>query len=45
MKQDNQISSILSPEVEIQGDVKVTGSILIYGKTMILWGLIIQKIC
>ncbi len=32
MKQDNQISSILSPEVEIQGDVKVAGSILIYGK-------------
>ena len=32
MKQDNQISSILSPEVEITGDVKVSGSILIYGK-------------
>ena len=34
MKQDNQISSILSPEVEITGDVKVSGSILIYGKVL-----------
>ena len=34
MKQDNQISSILSPEVEITGDVKVSGSILIYGKIL-----------
>ena len=28
----NNISSILGPEVEITGDVKVTGDLLIYGK-------------
>ena len=28
----NNISSILGPEVEIKGDVKVTGDLLIYGK-------------
>ena len=28
----NKISSILGPEVEINGDVKVTGDLLIYGK-------------
>ena len=32
-KLDNsKTSSILGPELEIQGDVKVSGSILIYGK-------------
>ena len=29
---DNKINSILGPEVEVDGDVKVIGSILIYGK-------------
>ena len=29
---DNKINSILGPEVEVDGDVKVVGSILIYGK-------------
>ena len=29
---DNKINSILGPEVEINGDINVTGSILIYGK-------------
>ena len=28
----NSISSILGPEVEIKGDVKVTGDLLIYGQ-------------
>ena len=28
----NKINSILGPEVEVDGDVKVVGSILIYGK-------------
>ena len=28
----NNISSILGPEVEIKGDVKVTGDLLIYGQ-------------
>ena len=28
----NNMSSILGPEVEISGDVKVTGDLLIYGK-------------
>ena len=28
----NEISSILGPELEIHGDVKVAGSLLIYGK-------------
>ena len=31
-KPDNKMSSILGPELEIKGDVKVTGSLLIYGK-------------
>jgi len=30
-KKTNNISSILGPEVEIKGDVKVTGDLLIYG--------------
>ena len=29
---ENKTSSILGPELEIQGDVKVSGSLLIYGK-------------
>tara|TARA_Y100001970_G_scaffold235969_1_gene295325 strand:+ start:296 stop:742 length:447 start_codon:yes stop_codon:yes gene_type:complete len=29
---ENKISSIIGPEVEVDGDVKVVGSILIYGK-------------
>ena len=29
---DSKINSILGPEVEVDGDVKVIGSILIYGK-------------
>ena len=29
---DSKISSIIGPEVEVDGDVKVVGSILIYGK-------------
>ena len=29
---DSKINSILGPEVEVDGDVKVVGSILIYGK-------------
>ena len=28
----NKINSILGPEVDVDGDVKVVGSILIYGK-------------
>ena len=28
----NKINSILGPEVEVDGDVKVVGSILVYGK-------------
>jgi cytoskeletal protein CcmA (bactofilin family) len=31
-KSDNKVSSILGPELEIHGDVKATGSLLIYGK-------------
>ena len=31
-KPDNKTSSILGPELEISGDVKVSGSLLIYGK-------------
>ena len=31
-KPDSKISSILGPELEIHGDVKVSGSLLIYGK-------------
>ena len=31
-KPDNKTSSILGPELEIQGDVNVSGSLLIYGK-------------
>ena len=31
-KPDNKMSSILGPELEIKGDVRVTGSLLIYGK-------------
>jgi len=30
-KDDSKINSILGPEVEVNGDVKVVGSILIYG--------------
>ena len=30
-KDDSKINSILGPEVEVSGDVKVVGSILIYG--------------
>ena len=29
---DSKISSIIGPEVEVDGDVRVVGSILIYGK-------------
>ena len=29
---DNKINSIIGPQVEVDGDVKVVGSILIYGK-------------
>ena len=29
---ENKINSIIGPEVEVDGDVKVVGSILIYGK-------------
>ena len=36
----NNMSSILGPEVEISGDVKVTGDLLIYGK---VYGNIISK--
>ena len=36
----NNISSILGPEVEIKGDVKVNGDLLIYGK---VYGDIISK--
>ena len=32
VKQENKSSSILGPELEIHGDVKVSGSLLIYGK-------------
>ena len=32
VKPDNKSSSILGPELEIHGDVKVSGSLLIYGK-------------
>ena len=31
-KQESKTSSILGPELEIHGDVKVSGSLLIYGK-------------
>ena len=31
-KMNNKTSSILGPELEIHGDVKVSGSLLIYGK-------------
>ena len=31
-KPDTKTSSILGPELEIHGDVKVSGSLLIYGK-------------
>ena len=31
-KSDSNTSSILGPELEIHGDVKVSGSLLIYGK-------------
>ena len=31
-KEDSKMSSILGPELEIHGDVKVSGSLLIYGK-------------
>ncbi len=31
-KEDSKMSSILGPELEITGDVKVSGSLLIYGK-------------
>ena len=31
-KPDSKTSSILGPELEIHGDVKVSGSLLIYGK-------------
>ena len=31
-KPDNKTSSILGPELEIHGDVKVSGSLFIYGK-------------
>jgi len=37
---DNNMSSILGPELEIKGDVKVEGSLLIYGK---VFGNIISK--
>ena len=33
-KSEGQISSILSPEVEIHGDVIASGSMLIYGKVL-----------
>jgi len=36
----NNMSSILGPEVEINGDVKVAGDLLIYGK---VYGNIISK--
>ena len=29
---DSKINSIIGPEVEVDGDVRVVGSILIYGK-------------
>ena len=32
VKPDSKSSSILGPEIEIHGDVKVSGSLLIYGK-------------
>lgn len=32
VKTENKSSSILGPELEIHGDVKVSGSLLIYGK-------------
>ena len=32
VKQESKSSSILGPELEIHGDVKVSGSLLIYGK-------------
>ena len=32
VKPDSKSSSILGPELEIHGDVKVSGSLLIYGK-------------
>ena len=32
IKMNNKTSSILGPELEIHGDVKVSGSLLIYGK-------------
>jgi len=31
---DNKMSSILGPEIEIKGDVKAKGSLLIYGKVL-----------
>ncbi len=33
-KPDNKMSSILGPELEIKGDVNVSGSLLIYGKVL-----------
>jgi len=33
-KLDSKMSSILGPELEIKGDVKVAGSLLIYGKVL-----------
>ena len=33
-KPDSKTSSILGPELEIHGDVKVSGSLLIYGKVL-----------
>tara|TARA_Y100001970_G_C13974194_1_gene719794 strand:+ start:250 stop:633 length:384 start_codon:yes stop_codon:yes gene_type:complete len=32
MKNDSKMSSILGPQLEIHGDVKASGSVLIYGK-------------
>ena len=39
-KMKNNMSSILGPEVEIKGDVKVAGDLLIYGK---VYGNIISE--
>ena len=33
-KNKNSIGSILGPEIEIKGDVKAKGSLLIYGKVL-----------
>ena len=33
-KSSNKMSSILGPEIEIKGDVKAKGSLLIYGKVL-----------